>query len=156
MMRIRTLRKQEGAEVVEFAICSTLLFLILFGIIEFSVALFDKATLTNASREGARTGIVFRPKPRDTTEGGTEDTAIRQAIQNYTADYLISLGGGDGALDIEITRRPEMSKQPHLFDAGDEIEVKVTYPYKFLILPELIGTLGGTLNLSSTTVMRAE
>jgi len=60
-MKMRSLRKQQGAEVVEFAIASILLFLILFGIIELSVALFDKATLTNASREGARTGILFRP-----------------------------------------------------------------------------------------------
>lgn len=46
-------RKQQGSETVEFAISSTLLFIILFGIIEFSVALYDKAILTNASREEA-------------------------------------------------------------------------------------------------------
>ncbi|MDX5376894.1 MAG: pilus assembly protein, partial [Halomonas sp.] len=66
MKAIRSVQRQRGSEVVEFAISASLLFILLFGIIEFSVALFDKATLTNASREGARTGILYRPEPRDT------------------------------------------------------------------------------------------
>ncbi len=149
-MKMQSLRRQAGAEVVEFAITSTLLFLILFGIIEFSVALFDKATLTNAGREGARTGILFRPSPRDIV---SEDTAIRQAIDDYAADYLISLGGvATMTADIQ---RTDLSGNG-VFSAGDELTVTITYPYQFLILPGFIGTLGGALELSSTIVMRAE
>lgn len=153
MMRIRTLRKQEGAEVVEFAICSTLLFLILFGIIEFSVALFDKATLTNASREGARTGILFRSGSRSIAANTAEDEIIDQAIQDYAADYLISLGGT--AEMTTVIQRVDLSGNG-LFDAGDEIIVTVNYPYQYLVLPGFIASLGGALNMSSTTVMRAE
>lgn len=149
-MQTQSLRHQRGAEVVEFAITSALLFLILFAIIEFSVALFDKATLTNAGREGARTGILFRPDPRDIV---SEDTAIRQAVDDYAADYLISLGGA-AEMTTEI-QRTDLSGNG-VFDAGDELTVTITYPYQFLILPEFIGTLGGALNLSSTIVMRAE
>lgn len=149
-MKMQSMRRQKGAEVVEFAITSALLFLILFAIIEFSVALFDKATLTNAGREGARTGILFRPAPRDIV---SEDTAIRQAIDDYAADYLISLGGA-AAMTTEI-QRTDLSGNG-VFDAGDELTVTITYPYQFLILPGFIGTLGGALDLSSTIVMRAE
>lgn len=149
-MNMKSLRYQQGSEVVEFAITSALLFLILFGIIEFSVALFDKATLTNASREGARVGILFRDvQPRDPA---LEDIAIKQAIANYE-DFLISLGG-EAQYTTEIDRRD--TNGDGTYGRGDDIVVTITYPYQYLILSEFIGTLGGTLELSATTVMRAE
>ncbi|MFQ3786873.1 TadE/TadG family type IV pilus assembly protein [Halomonas sp. A29] len=147
MKTIRSARRQRGSEVVEFAISATLLFILLFGIIEFSVALFDKATLTNASREGARTGILFRPEPRDT---GSENAAIEQAIRDYAEQFLISLGG-PAQMEITIERPNGGTLQ-----AGDSLIVTVNYPYQFLLLPGFIGTLGNVLELSATTVMRAE
>ncbi|NIC07555.1 TadE/TadG family type IV pilus assembly protein [Billgrantia bachuensis] len=147
MKAIRSVHCQRGSEVVEFAISASLLFILLFGIIEFSVALFDKATLTNASREGARTGILYRPEPRDTA---TEDAAIEQAIRDYAEQYLISLGG-PAAMEITIQRPNGGTLQ-----AGDSLVVTVDYPYQFLLLPAFVGTLGDVLELSATTVMRAE
>ncbi|PMR70187.1 TadE/TadG family type IV pilus assembly protein [Halomonas heilongjiangensis] len=141
-----SLRRQQGSETVEFAISATLLFILLFGIIEFSVALFDKATLTNASREGARTGILFKQSPRDLV---AEDAAIEQAIRDYAEQYLISLGG-PAEMDISITR-----SDPNMLP-GSDVVVTVDYPYQFLVLPGFIGTLGGILELSATTTMRAE
>ncbi|MDR5899537.1 TadE/TadG family type IV pilus assembly protein [Halomonas vilamensis] len=142
----RSLHRQQGSETVEFAISSILLFLLLFGIIEFSVALFDKATLTNASREGARTGILFKPQPRDIA---AENAAIEQAIRDYAEEYLISLGGpAEMAIDIQ---RSDANMPP-----GSDVVVTVNYPYEFLLLPGFVGTLGGILELSSTTTMRAE
>jgi len=148
-MNIGSRRRQAGTETVEFAISATLLFLLLFGIIEFSVALFDKATLTNASREGARTGILFRPDPRDTTVGGTEDAAIEQAVRDYAEQYLISLGG-EAEMDISIVRS-DASMSP-----GSSVTVTVDYPYQFLLLPGFVAGLGDFIDLSATTVMRAE
>ncbi|QTP58612.1 pilus assembly protein [Billgrantia antri] len=147
MKAIRSVQRQRGSEVVEFAISASLLFILLFGIIEFSVALFDKATLTNASREGARTGILYRPEPRDTA---SEDAAIEQAIRDYAEQYLISLGG-PAEMEITIVRPNGGTLQ-----AGDSLVVTVDYPYQFLLLPGFIGTLGEVLELSATTVMRAE
>lgn len=142
--------RQKGTETVEFAISASLLFLILFGIIEFSVALFDKATLTNASREGARTGILYRPGPRDLAG---EDASIEAAVRAYAEDYLISLGGiAEMSIDIQ---RVDLGGEVG-FDAGDEVIVTVDYPYQWLVLPGFVATLGGALNLTSTTVMRAE
>ena len=54
---------QKGASAVEFALILPLLMLILFGIIEFSLLMYNKAMITNASREGARRGIVYRVDP---------------------------------------------------------------------------------------------
>ncbi|MFO7704357.1 MAG: TadE/TadG family type IV pilus assembly protein [Halopseudomonas sp.] len=142
----RSLRRQQGTETVEFAISATLLFILLFGMIEFSVALFDKAALTNASREGAREGILFKPNPRNLA---LEDSAIEQAIRDYAEEYLISLGG-PAQMNINI-QRSDLTMSP-----GSDVIVTVDYPYQFLVLPGFIGTLGGVLELSSTTTMRAE
>lgn len=141
-------KKQQGAELVEFAITALLLFTLLFGIIEFSVALFDKQTITNAAREGARNGILFRPDPRDLA---IEDQIIEDAINEYAADYLISLGG-PAEMDIDIQR----TLNGGTFGAGDQVTVTVTYPYQFLIIPGFVGNLGDGIALSSTSVMRAE
>jgi hypothetical protein len=50
--------RQEGQTIVEFALVVTVLFLLLFGIIEFSRLFFAYATMSQGVREGARYGIV--------------------------------------------------------------------------------------------------
>jgi Flp pilus assembly protein TadG len=55
-----TIKNQKGASAVEFAIIAPLLFVLLFGIVEGGLALYNKAVITNACREGARDGIVLR------------------------------------------------------------------------------------------------
>jgi Flp pilus assembly protein TadG len=51
-------REDRGAAAVEFALISPLLFLLLFGIIEFGRAWNVRQTLTDAAREGARVAVV--------------------------------------------------------------------------------------------------
>lgn len=151
-------RKQQGSETVEFAISSTLLFIILFGIIEFSVALYDKAILTNASREGARTGILFRPQPRNEPLDSTfqcgeaqqgEDESIREAVCRYAEQNLISLGG---PADMQI----DISRSDSGMSPGSEVVVTIDYPYDFLLLPGFVGTLGDLIEIQAVSSMRAE
>ena len=49
---------------------------LLFGLVEFGMAIYDKGVLTNASREGARFGVVYS-NPRKT------ETEIRNKVQTY-------------------------------------------------------------------------
>ena len=58
-MRIRAkLRKEEGAAAVEFAMVAGLLFMLIFGMIEYGFAFFEMQTLRGATREGARVAAV--------------------------------------------------------------------------------------------------
>ncbi len=52
---------QRGAALVEFALISTLLFLLLFGIIEIGLILGDQAQVGQAAREAARSAAVGSP-----------------------------------------------------------------------------------------------
>jgi len=63
---------KKGASAVEFAIILPILILILFGIIEFSILFYDKAVITNASRDpgGHRLPLSGAgPRGRDPTGG---------------------------------------------------------------------------------------
>lgn len=148
------LRDENGGSMVEFALIAPLLFVILFGIIEFGVLLFDKAMLTNASREGARAGIVY---DFDSTTGTNhpDDATIITTVQQYCQDYLISFGTGT-ALTVAVSRTGSTS----LDAAGDQLTVNVTYPFRFLVFSNILaligGDLGDTFTLEAETVMRME
>ncbi len=53
-------RRQAGTSVVEMAIVLPLLLVVIFAIGDFGIAYTHWNSLTNAAREGARTGVVFR------------------------------------------------------------------------------------------------
>ena len=145
---------ENGGSLIEFAIIAPLLFVILFGIIEFGVLLYDKAMLTNASREGARAGIVY---DFDSTAGTNhpDNATIIATVQQYCQDYLISFDSSS-AVNIAISRAGSSS----LDSAGDQLTVNVTYPFRFLVFSNILALLGGdindNLNLQAETVMRME
>ena len=141
------MRDENGTSVVEFAIVAPLLFVIVFGIIEFGILLYDKAMITNASREGARAGIVFRPSRSATAE----NAEILAVIQAYCADHLISFDSSS-ALTLNISREG--------FEAGNSLTVTVDFPFRFLVFSNVIALIGGStgslINLQAETIMRME
>jgi Flp pilus assembly protein TadG len=134
------MKHQRGATAVEFAIVFPLLILLLFGIIEFSVILYDKAMITNASREGARAGIVSQLVR-------VSDSQIQSVVDNYCRLYLISFRSG--AAPVTTVARTGST-------FGSELSVTVTYTYSFLALPQFVTGLVGPMNLTARTVMRME
>lgn len=144
MGAIMAKKNQNGAAVVEFAVILPLLLLLVFGIIEFGVLIYNKAMITNASREGARLGIVFR------TNRGTVEAEVRDRIDDYLNNYLINFGGNT---DHTVSFDPI---DPSVISTGQTLEVTVTYPYNFLIVPNFITNLSGGVTLQARTTMRAE
>lgn len=150
MKRIQ-LRGERGAAAIEFAIISVVLLLIVFGIIEFGILLFDKHILTNASREGARAGIVMRV-PR------LSDAEIENIVRAYAREHMVSFRA-DIHLDFGPwpDENPEFKVEPvgprvgNLF--GTELVVTVKYPFNFLVLS---GFGLGSIPLTAETRMRME
>jgi Flp pilus assembly protein TadG len=132
---------QNGSAAVEFAIVLPLLIILIFGIIEFSICFYNKAMLTNASREGSRTGIVFAD-PR------ISDTEIESVVNTYCSDNLITFGDSGTSPTVTVSRSGS--------GAGDSLTVSVNYHYDFLVLPNFISTLIGGLDISAVTIMRME
>ena len=142
-----SLKDEKGTELVEFAIVSLLLFLLLFGIIEFSILLYNKAVITNASREGARAGIVARYDNSTSPAAWDplEPDEIKAIVDQYCLDHLISFGSGASPTTV-VTGTTE--------SVTGERTVTVTYPYSFLV-PKLFGA-PPILTLAAVTVMRME
>ena len=137
----RKIKHQRGVAAVEFALILIPLVLLVFGTIEFSTLLYDKAVITNASREGARAGIVYSYPDR------IADGEIVNVVNTYCSDYMISLGG-DSSVSTTIARAGNAS--------GDDLTVRVSYVYRFLVLPNLIASLTNGITLQAETVMRME
>jgi Flp pilus assembly protein TadG len=142
---MKRLKLQTGSNIVEFALILPLLLVLVFGIIDFGLALFDKAVITNASREGARAGMVFKV-PRMT------DAEIRAVVQNYTSTHLVTFGAQN--LQTTITRVDNDGVGGNT-SSGDTLNVVVNYPYRYLVMDKLVPSLG-SLNLRATSVMRYE
>jgi len=133
------LKLHAGSQLVEFALLMPLLLIVMFGAIDFSLGLYDKAVVTNASREGARAGIVATvPRP--------DQAAIATVVQSYCQNYLINFNGAAAPV-VVVSGAGGAS--------GDPLMVHVQYFYSYAIVSRLVPSLG-SLNLSSTTVMRLE
>ncbi|MGD8765802.1 MAG: pilus assembly protein [Desulfobacteraceae bacterium] len=153
---------QTGASAVEFAIILPLLVVFLFGIIEFSIMFYDKAVITNASREGARRGILYTPAPR------VDISTIENTVINYCQNHLITFGTeADPIVDIEIDvlLAPDYATEnpgSPCTQTDDELIVTVTYHYDFLIVPDILaaffsgGAFSSGSDIQAVTRMRCE
>ena len=138
-------RNDKGTAAVEFALLLPLLLLMLFLMIEFSIAMYDKAVITNASREGARRGILMQD-PRVTVP------EITAAVTAYSGTRLISFGAAPAAPTTTVSA----ACLPPPDGTGDLLTVTVSYQYNFFVLPKFLTTLTGPLIFNGITVMRCE
>jgi Flp pilus assembly protein TadG len=128
---------QRGAALVEFAIASTVLLVLLFGIITYGYVLSFKQGLTQAAAEGARQAAV----------GGDHVAAVAKAVSAFNKTC------GSGGLDCTYSKLAVDTGC-----ASDNIcmRVRVTHDWKnYPMLPKFPG-LGLLLpdTLTSTSITR--
>lgn len=145
------IRDEQGGALVEFAIVMPLLMLILGGIIDFGALYYNKQVLTNASREGARSGVV-RQLDADGNKIIIQESDIQTTVENYCDNHrLLEFG--------EITAPMVSATGVSTMAYPNDLTVTVTYTHTFL-LSSLLNLFGGefgpTINLSATTVMIME
>lgn len=133
---------ENGASVVEFAVVLPLLLLLLFGIIEFGIIFFDQAMLTNASREGARYGIVARSPRRSEAE-------IATVVSDYCGTRLITFGSSPAPPTITAPIPADTT-------FGNDLTVTVEFVYDFLLVPSFVPALPQTFTLRAVSVMKYE
>ncbi|MES2977142.1 MAG: TadE/TadG family type IV pilus assembly protein [Pseudomonadota bacterium] len=90
---------QTGAQAVEFALVLPFLILIIFAVFDFGILVYNKAIITNASREGARQGIVL------SAATWNPDT-IKQAACNYAKSAVITVSNGTKTATCSGTADP--------------------------------------------------
>ena len=126
--------QRRGVALVEFAVVASVLFLLVVGMFEFGRMVMVQQFLTNASRAGARRGIL-----EHTTESD---------VQTIVTDYLSS----SAISGATVTVSPD---QLSTVGFGDPVSVTVSVPFDHVSWLPASRFLGGK-NLSAQSVMIAE
>ena len=162
--------RRRGQSLVEFSLVLTPLFLVLLGIIQFGFIFNSYVTMTNAAREGARSGSVFICDPADSKDQNdqnrndvikdaqigsmnllskvspnfaTSGTWTRSGLVFTNGDLVVTYAIPTGVTDTDCRR-------------GETIMVRATY-HQDLIIPIVSNFLpadgGGRLRLVGEVTM---
>jgi Flp pilus assembly protein TadG len=144
---VRGRRPDDGAAAVEFALVSILLFLLLFGIIEFGIGFFTQQGAAAAAREAARRAIVGSVKTCNTGTGNTDLLAI------------IKRAGGSAStfFDTPSLTTIDTNGNGVVGDVGDDVKVTVKYHVGLPFISALVpGVPSNLANLTQTGTARIE
>jgi len=144
-------KREEGSSLVEFALVSFLLIMVLLGIVEMSRFVLVYTTMANAARAGTRYAIVHggdrtsgasAPSAGKTYCSSTSCSDITDVVQSYAGAGLLN------ASNVTTTvTYPDSSNA-----AGSRVSVSVQYTYNPLITYFTPG-LGKTLSSTSEGVI---
>jgi len=132
---------ERGVAALEFVLVFPFLMTILFGIVDTSLLLCDKAVITNASREAARAGVVVRVPQMAASD-------IANVALAYAQSNLVT-GGAATTPTVNVDQSSGTSP-------GSPLTVTVTYTYEGLVLGSAFSALTGPVTVSATTVMNYE
>jgi len=139
--RFRALRRdQRGTALVEFALIAPVLFLLIFGVLDFSLGLNDYNQESQLVGLGARAAAVNRNPDGTQVSGNSIQTQLRGtyaqgSLRNNTT-ICIALPSGAGA--------------------GKPVQVMATYHFHPLPLLSSIPGLGSDISITASQTMRQE
>lgn len=129
---IKNFKDSRGQSLVETALITPLIILLLAGIIDFGLLFNNYLIISNASREGARLAAV-----------GMDDSGIVTRIYNLTSSLDSS------RLTVSVTPAESYRKR------GNEVIVSITYNNE-LITPIISSILPNPIKIKASTTMRIE
>jgi Flp pilus assembly protein TadG len=132
VVKLKSLKNQEGQALVEFALILPILLLLVMGILQFGMMLNSYLSIENASREGARAGII-----------GRSDTEIKNTV--------ISTSPSLDPNNVIVTITPTEANRK----SGETLTVKVTYNF-ILTVPIISSLFNNGIELNGQTSMRVE
>ena len=129
---------ERGAVAAEFAILLPVLLLIVFGTIEFGMMMYGREVVTNATREGARYGIIVQ-------------TPVVTSAQMITlaTNYLTGTGVNPASVTFSVPACCGTT--------GTPVTLAATYRYPWLVpyIPTVLG-VPSPFPIQITTTMRHE
>ena len=140
----RRLKTDSGAELLELAIALPMLLVVFAAMIDFAVLFQRYQVITNASREGARVGVLPNYDIPD----------VRARITSYLTQSGLTAAFPLPAVTYSTT--PVTPGGPTI----STITVLVQYPHQFIFLGPAVPLIGGTsmgnLMLAASSTMRRE
>jgi Flp pilus assembly protein TadG len=136
-------RREDGAELVEFALTFPLLLLVVLGIMDFGLLFQQYGVITNAAREGARVAVL---------PGYTAADAQARVAQYIDAAILTQ----GAAVTTTVSGPQQVSIGASCMST---MTVTVTYPHTFVFLADIgrfFNSSFGVKVLTASTSMRSE
>jgi len=130
---------RRGQTLVEFALILPIFVMLLVGIFDFGRAVYGYNTISNASREAVRIGIV------DQNVANLQAEAVKAAV---------SLGASPGDVDVAFLTPDLSGTCTSPVSVGCVVEITVHYQYT--AATPIIGNLVGTIDMSATTRQQVE
>jgi Flp pilus assembly protein TadG len=124
---------ERGQSLVEFVLVLGPLLLIMFGILELGLVMFDKVTVVNDAREAARLA----------------------SVNDASGKTLLGDAPAGSSLTFTCSTDPNSGNAQGSWNVGDKVTAHVTYVHSF-VTPLISGLLGSTINLSSNATMTLE
>jgi Flp pilus assembly protein TadG len=149
-------QRDRGANLVEFALIMPLLFLLLFGVIEFARLIYGYSTVWNGAREGARYATTVGDTDSDGVPNYLDCDAIEAAaiskvagVDLTTGDITVKYFDADGT---EIANcdadAASLASGSTIVDSGFTIEVEASGTFDAVV--PLLSSLLNDVDVSST------
>lgn len=135
--RSHLVRSEQGQAMVEFALTITVTFVLVFGLIELSRAVYTSSVIQWAAQNGARAAIIQRSQ-------GSNLNTIEAAVNDAVRERLIGLDPD------EVVVSPSRWSG----SSGNVVQVEVMYPFRF-IAPIVSQITGETIEMRSRASMIA-
>ncbi len=158
------MKRQAGAEMVEFILTLPFFFIVVFMFIDFGIVLFDKGTLNEASRIGARQASLFWIDPANYNNDPKNATEIRRnirmkesmivtAVDLYRDNILIKFASDTGTISPKDTYFVGMPSgdvtgsypaRTFIDVSGYALTINLCYPYRDFGLLSLLNINNAT------------
>lgn len=126
-MLARRLRDARGSALVEFSVCSMLYFMLVFGIVEGSRAIYHYNIIASVARDGTRFAVV--------RGAGSGRVASESDVQTYVQSRSLGINP-----TVSVTWSPTSKA------TGSTVEVVVSHTFTTLIPMARVGNI----NMSAT------
>jgi len=161
-------RRAAGQAAVETALILPALFVLLMGMIITGFTFYAVIQVTNAAREGARAGSLYRIT--QASSGLSLDQTVRNAICNSTAKvsalgYLTPPVTAPNCITTSFDVRSSSSDvtitsvdvdADGAVSSGDQVVVQVTYRYRIPILSSFVRAFGNPMVIVRSVMMEIQ
>nr|WP_321255546.1 TadE/TadG family type IV pilus assembly protein [uncultured Pseudodesulfovibrio sp.] len=128
MKKNRQTQSKQGLAAIEMAMLFPIFMMLLVGVMDTGRLYWTQSVVRDAAFEGARTAILH------------ESTTSQ--IESVVTEELVS-GGINQSSSVVISAR----------QASQPVEVKVSVPFEFYVIDNLLPSLEGPTNISAAAVM---
>ena len=134
-------QKATGAAAVELALVLPLSLLVIDGLMELSILMYDKTIVLNAAREAVRYGLVLSSPKKSNAD-------IVLVAERYARQYLVSFHN-HGGLHVVVNQSADSSNQTPL-------SVTVSYTYNSMLAGSFLAAIKQPIILSETVTLMNE